>query len=230
MNKCGKNKLSTFLLQCGFCIFATCLSFRYALAATSTPLCFDFNVPVKAPLKTYNFGKSTNKDTTESGKLPDSKGGIWGSALGKVELPIQSIYQLLLDHYTIKNPEKVKLKVYPQERNGYQDFHVLMVTASAVVFKVNWEEEWAYKIIDGTSANPKKVVISYQKTTGTDYIPHLCGSIVLNSLGPKLTEVYLYEEVNALGKRSPQDTVKGHIGTLNTLRQQLTASKLTSQK
>jgi len=220
--------------MCGL-LFAVYLSPCSFADSPAHPLCFDFSVPVKTPLRAYKQGRSageskhpgnpkhkgnpTNIDATESGRFTHSGGGIWGSALGKVELPIQRVYQLLLDHYTIKDPEKVKLRVLPEERPGYQDFHVVMLSFSKLFMKVNWEEQWAYAIAEGTSIDPKKIVVSYQKTTGTHFIPHLCGSIVLNSLGPKATQVYLYEEVNALGKRSPQDTVEGHLGTLHTLRQ-----------
>jgi hypothetical protein len=225
MKKCGKSSSKILFLTIQIFLITTYLSHNSVAETSKDPLCFDFSVPVKTPLKAYKGTKAKNKDVTDSGKFTYSGGGIWGSALGKVDLPIQNIYQLLLDHYTIKDPGKVRLKVYPQERPGFQDFHVVMVTVPTPIFNVNWEEEWAYTIPEGTSTSPKKVVVSYQKTTGTRYVPHLCGSIVLNSLGPQSTEVYLYEEINALGKRSPGDTVKGHIGTLETLRRQIASAK-----
>jgi hypothetical protein len=179
--------------------------------------CFNFDTLIKEPLRKAPE-LNPKKDATASGKLPAPKGGFWGLARGIVNKPIGKLYEQLLDHYTIKSPEKVKLKVYPQDRDGYQDFHLVMVSAHTPIMDIKWEEDWGYVIKEGTKQEPKSIVISYQKTAGTKFIPHLCGSIVLNSKGPNSTDVYLYEEIDALGKRSHQETVSGHVGTLNTLR------------
>jgi hypothetical protein len=226
MNRFTSKKQLNFLFICSLFLWLNGFLNSSARAeSAASPTCFNFNQVVTNPLRAKPYFKSLSKDLTESGKMPTSDGGIWGLAVGKADFSVQSLYQKLLDHYSIKNPDKVKLKIYPQERQGYQDFHLVMVTVNTPIIKVNWEEEWAYAITEGTSTQPKKVVISYQKTNGSHFVPHLCGSIVLSSLGPNTTEVYLYEEVNALGKRSPEETVKGHLGTLDTLRRQITVSK-----
>lgn len=181
--------------------------------------CFNFDTRVTSPLRTPSQSFSKKDDFSASGNLPKEKGGIWGSLGGRVERPIQDLYTQLLDHYTIKDEKKVRLNVYEQERAGYSDFHVVMVKAITPLVDVKWEENWAYLVKEGTRENPKEVVISYQKTTGSKFIPHLCGSIVLKAVTPKQTDVYFYEEVNAFGKRSAQDTVLGHKGTLANLRQ-----------
>jgi hypothetical protein len=189
-----------------------------AETSVANGLCFDFNSPVKVPL-----GKSTEfnpkKDFTKSGKFSSPKTGIWGLVQGEVNRPIEKIYEQLLDHFTVKDSKRVKLRVYPQERSGFQDFHLVMVTLPTPLMDVKWEEEWGYVITDGTEANPKTVVISYQKSNGTKYVPRLCGSIVLKFTSPTSTNVYLYEEIDSLGKRSHKDTVQGHLGTLKVLRQ-----------
>lgn len=186
-------------------------------ASTEKPPCFDFNQVIKTPLSKV-FTTPSEKDLTESGKLKGTQRTIWSAAQGLVNQPIQKLYQALLNHYTIKDPKRVALKVYPQERPGYQDFHLIMIKALIPIFDIRWEEEWAYLISRGTSVSPEEIVISYQKTNGTSYIPHLCGSIVLNKDAASRTRVFLYEEIDALGKRTPQDSVKGHLGTLTTLR------------
>jgi hypothetical protein len=203
--------------------FITCLVFlglttSSTSSADSTQPCFDFNSTVKAPLREA-VSLKPKKDNTLSGTLATPKSGLWGSARGEVNKPIQKLYEELLDHYTIKSAKKTKLRVYEQDRPGYNDFHVVMVTLPTPVMDVKWEEEWAYAVTEGSKTAPKTIVISYQKTSGTKYVPHLCGSIVLKSISPTSTDVYLYEEINALGKRSHQETVKGHLGTLATLRE-----------
>jgi hypothetical protein len=59
-------------------------------------------------------------------------------------------------------------------------------------------------------------------------MPHLCGSILLTAINSNTTDVYLYEEIDALGKRSPKDTVEGHLGTLATLRKGAVGSTQTT--
>jgi hypothetical protein len=207
------------LMKLSLCFYSL---FSQVTAYCETPPpsgCFDFSAPVKKPLRD-TMPPLNVTDTSESGHLQAPQKGIWGSARGKVGYSIQYVYNQLLDHYTIKDPKRVKLKVYPQEKEGVQDFHVVMVTAITPIMDIHWEENWSYVISEGNEKAPKTIVISYQKTGGTQYIPHLCGSIVLKALSANSTDVYLYEEVNALGKRSPEATVQGHFGTLATLRKQ----------
>ena len=212
MNQSPALSLRVLILPC--ILF---MNTQFALASDNENLCFDLKSPIKSPLRTP-IPFHPGKDTFESGKLEKPKKGLWGSARGEVKFSIKKVYDLLLDHYIIKSPDRIKLRVYPQDRIGYQDFHLVMVTLPTPIIDIKWEEEWGYVITQGTEDIPQSVVISYQKSSGTSYVPHLCGSIVLNSLSPTSTDVYLYEEINALGKRSHEDTIKGHLGTLETLR------------
>lgn len=179
--------------------------------------CFDFATPIKEPMRPpIPLGKG-GKDASASGKLKTGK-GVWAAARGTVPLPIADVYRRLLDHYTVKDPARVKLRTYEQEQPGYRDFHLVMVELKpAPMITLEWEENWGYLVAEGTAEAPRRVVISYQKTAGTKYIPHLCGSITLTANGGA-TDVALYEEIEAFGKRSNADTAKGHLGTLATLR------------
>ena len=181
--------------------------------------CFDFehpNLQNKKPLQEA-IPLIAEKDAFSSGKDKE-KNFIWGKVRGIVHKSIARLYEMLLDPYTIKDRQRVKLKIYDQPHDGFQNFNLVMVSAITPLANIDWEENWGYSIIDGTMAQPKTILINYQKTVGTEFIPHMCGSMVLKSIDSTTTDVYLYEEVNALGKRSPQDTVKGHLGTLTTLR------------
>lgn len=186
--------------------------------ASAPAACFDFEAasPISQPLRPPIPLKG-RKDATASGTLQGK--GVWGAARGVVNFPIQVVYKQLLDHYTIKDRSRVKLHVYEQEHSGYMAFHLVMVELKpAPMITLNWEEDWGYNLASGTPGDPKKIVISYQKTTGTSFIPHLCGSIVLEARPDGATDIALYEEIEATGKRSSEDTAKGHLGTLATLR------------
>ena len=182
-------------------------------AATST--CFDFSQPIKSPLMAP-IPMKLKADARASGTTPSKS--VWGAARGIVNKPIQLVYTELLDHYTVKDRNRVKLRVYEQPMAGFQNHDVVMVSLDTPVSKVEWEEEWGYVLKDGTAEAPKDIVISYQKSNGTAFMPHMCGSIEIKSIDANSTDVFLYEEINALGKRSGDETVKGHIGTLATLR------------
>jgi hypothetical protein len=178
--------------------------------------------PGKTPLGDSTGGTAIasplTADGTASGALEAVSDGLWGAAWGSVSAPLQALYSLLLDPKTIKDPEKVRFQFQALKKPPYLDFHVVDLSVSAILFRVEWQEEWAYALTAGTPQAPQGVTISYQKASGTRYLRHLCGSIVLTALTPELTDVYLYEEISAFGKRSSEDTVQGHLGTLQTLR------------
>lgn len=102
-------------------------------AHAESKLCFDMNQPIKTPLKSPISAKA-GRDASDSGAF--GKKGVWGAARGSVKQPIQEVFQKLLDHYTIKDPEKVKLKVYDQEQNGFMAFHVVMVEAHPLPMEI----------------------------------------------------------------------------------------------
>lgn len=187
------------------------------MSAQATEKCFDFNHPITSALKDPIPLKKNKKDALASGANKE-KDFYWGGVRGMVDKPLAQIYTQLLDHFTIKDRSRVKLRIYDQPREGFDKYHLVMVSLETMLATVDWEEQWGYTITEGTPAAPKALLISYQKSDGSKYIPHMCGSIVLKEASANSTDVFLYEEINALGKRSPEDTVKGHIGTLAALR------------
>lgn len=178
-------------------------------------LCFDFNGKVTKPIP-EPIGRLESKDATRSGEFPSER--VWGAARGTVAKPIKDVFKKLLDPNTVKNPETQKLEIEVIERPHFYAFRRVKVTINPFLFfTASWTEEWAYDIREGGFENPKSVLILYQKTEGTSHIGHLCGSIWLREINENATDVSLYEEVNAT-RRSAEDTVNGHMGTLRALR------------
>src|SRR5690348_2712088 len=99
------NKNYPILLKASLCFCSLFLAVDAFCEAPPPTACFDFNAPVKKPLRD-TMPPFANQDTSESGRLSSPKKGIWGSARGKVGYSIQSIYNQLLDHYTIKDPKR----------------------------------------------------------------------------------------------------------------------------
>lgn len=181
-----------------------------------SPRCFDFNTKVTKPLGKM-LPLKPGQDTSDLGDLKD--GVNWASLRGTVKKPIKKVLDLLLDHKTTASPRVDEMEVAKVESPNYLARHDVKFLIKPFLFvKVRWTEQWAYTLVDGTPADPKEVLVSYQKVEGTSHIEHLCGSVVLRKLGPNETDVYQYEEAKAT-QRSAKDTLKGNIGTLKTLRE-----------
>lgn len=184
-------------------------------AVLADETCFDFGSRVTQSLM-EPIPRMEKKDAAASGKLQSK--GVWGAARGAVERPIEELLSQLLDPFSIKDPEKAQVEVSKASRPGYFAFQHTKVTVKPFLFlTVEWEEDWGFVVAEGNEKNPKRIVISFQKTAGTSHIEKLCGSIVLRKLKPSLTDVFLYEEIIS-SHRSEEDTVRGHLITLQTLR------------
>ncbi|MBL7714398.1 MAG: hypothetical protein JNL01_02955 [Bdellovibrionales bacterium] len=182
--------------------------------------CFDWNKGVAKPLKAaVDYpAKAKGKDFSKAG-TDKAKNFVWGYARGKVKKPILKVYEALLDPFSVKDPEKVKVNVYPQEQSGYKDFQLRMVSVKKVPIPVSWEEEWAAAITEGTPEAPKVILIQNQRSSAPNkFLRHFCGTLILTADSANQTDVFVYEELDAIGRRSEADTEKGHLGTLATLR------------
>lgn len=184
-------------------------------------LCFDFGTPVTLPLR-KPLELPAQDDVTASGEL---KGEIlWGAARGIVHKPIATILKGLLDPKIIKGPDNDGVKVTELTRPGYLKFLTIENSVRPVFFlSLSWKEDWAYTLLSGSASEPKSFLISYQKTEGTSHIERFCGSILVQNVSGSTagdtnsTDVFLVEELKA-SRRTTEDIVNGHLGTLKSLR------------
>ena len=184
------------------------------LSIPSAHACFDFNTKVLQPIRPAPTQFEIGKDEAKSveGDLD------WAETSGVVEKPISELYQMLLDPHTIRNGGNTRVVTTEIPTPLYLKKIDQDITVKPVFFlTLNWKETWAYVLKDGTPEDPKSILISYEKKSGTSHIHHLCGNILLQSLKPKETGVYLYEELNG-DRRTAQDVLNGIKGTLHTLR------------
>lgn len=122
----------------------------------------------------------------------------FAGARALIQLPIKEVYEWLLDHTNWKDMSRTKLKVLESKKAGYEAFHTVDVDIHIWAFiNLQWVEEWAYALLEGTPAAPKRYQISYQKLSGTGHVKRLCGSITLKEAGPNKTDAYFYEEALA---------------------------------
>lgn len=180
--------------------------------------CFDFSKKsIPLPKKPTILADAVlPRISSKSGRM--SANMFWGAARGQVGRPIQELIQEISAHETMKSGRVHDMAVIPLETQDFLIRQQIEYTVIPFMFvKIKWTEDWAFNLIQGTKEDPKEVQIFYQKTEGTSHIKHLCGSIVLTKIDPKITDVFYYEEAQATS-RSEQDTVKGLIGTIRTFR------------
>jgi hypothetical protein len=185
--------------------------------------CFDLSTSagVKPLSKPIPFSAVTKPDTIASGPHPE--GGGWGSARALLPLPITQVLQVLRDQTTLKNPKESDVEVRRETKPGLVDWQSVDITIHPFpLISIEWTEQWAYKILQGTEAAPKEVLIAYQKTAGTDHIRHFCGNIWLSAEGDSpdsaKTDFAVYEETDAT-RRTAAAIAQGHLGTIRTIKE-----------
>lgn len=182
--------------------------------------CFNFKekitLPIKAPPAKYEAGK----DYSEKGKNKEEVD--WAEVGGLVNKSVKDLYLKLLDPKTIRNGDNVKV-VVTDLSSGPNGKFSLKYLEQAVELKprwfltLTWKESWAYTLQDGTAENPKSILIAYQKLEGTSHIEHFCGNILLQTISPTQSSVYIYQEMKA-SRRDAQNILDDISGTLRTLR------------
>jgi len=184
---------------------------RRSIASTPESECFNFKKPIKKPL--VNFSSTVGE--AEKGLKKDSI--AWGKASKTIDRPIVEVYKLLLDPFSIKDPNRAKVNVKVHTDNPlFTETKNLQITIEPFPFvTVKWNEKWAYELLKGTKEAPIESLLSFQLTEPTPNLQHLCGSVLIKKNDNK-TDVFLYEEAKVTG-RSEEDILKGHLGTFNTL-------------
>jgi hypothetical protein len=203
-------------------VMILCWSATDARAADAPNLCFDLSKPNTIPLRPEpaNY-PAEGLETVEKGLKDDASGKeriAWASLQGVVHAPLSNVLQRLQDPMTTRDPGSTEVKVTSVPEPGALLKQSIRVVVKPVFFlTIEWVEAWTFVILEGSAADPKKILISYQKTAGTSHIRRFCGSILLQKVNPNLTGISHHEEIIA-DRRSPGDVANGMIGTLRTLR------------
>ena len=136
---------------------------------------------------------------------------------GDAAKPVLEAIAALLDHNTTKSGRVDGMDVIELDDPRYLARHEVHFSIKPFPFvEVEWTEDWAYTLLEGTPSDPVRALISYEKIKGTSHIEHLCGSILVQKRGPRESDIFIYEEAKATG-RSAEDTVKGLKGTLASI-------------
>jgi hypothetical protein len=142
----------------------------------------------------------------------------WAEVRGTARQSIPALLKKLQDPMTHRDPGNTRVTATSVPFPGAWLRQKVEVKLKPVFFlTLEWIEEWMFVITDGTVSDPKKVLVSFQKTSGTAHIRRFCGNFLLSKIGPEMTGVTIQEEIIA-DRRKPEDVEKGLLGTLRTLR------------
>ena len=182
--------------------------------------CFDFEKKIDSPVPLLDQKPIPPSSEWEKGisALGKTNEIDWAYTSGTVKKPVSAIYQKLLDPKTIRGEKGPKVEMKELKSQNFMKLFEESINAKPTFFiSLDWIEKWAYRLKEGTEKDPKEIQIFYEKMSGTNFIDHFCGNILLKALSPDSTSVFLYEEIKA-SHRDSEDVLKGITGTLNTLR------------
>lgn len=190
-----------------------------AAGAADPATCFDFARPVSALLRPPPAAAAGGADVHEFARRAD--GTDWAAGRALIAAPIARVYARILEHESLKDMSKTTLKRTSEPKPGYLAFQyvdvAVRVRALLVRMTIEWREAWGFVLTEGTEAEPRRIVASYQKVSGTGHIRHLCGQYVLSAVDAAHTDLAFYEEVRA-ARRDAEATRNMHMGILRNLR------------
>jgi len=120
-------------------------------------------------------------------------------ASGYVDASIASVWaafkipNVVVDRHAITS--------YSVTNNVETGYDVSFLTAysinAAPTYTVTYNLTWREGVVGGTEANPSQVSVVYEKTSGTNYVTLMEGSIELISVTPTVTELQFAQRMNA---------------------------------
>lgn len=150
-------------------------------------------------------------DNRDGGKLA-APGVHWASTTHTHSVGQNALIERLSDPFSIKDPKTQKVTVKLAEKDPKQPslerFESRTIGMNPVFFvHIEWIEEWFFDRL-----TPKKMLISYQKRSGTSHMRHFCGNILIEELGPSMARLSMYEELDA-DYRKAADVLSSVQGT-----------------
>lgn len=187
-------------------------------ASSASAACFDFEdrKDLRLPPPKYLYINDATGDAQNSGRKNDET--FWASVQGDVEQPISELLGDLIIHRSTKSDRISELEIQKLESDRKYLHQKAKYTVRPFPFvSVEWTEDWLFADLKGSLRTPRQVLVSYEKTDGTHHIGHLCGNIELRQKSPRLTTVYIYEEVQAT-QRTQRDTLNGVLSIMSRLK------------
>lgn len=186
----------------------------FAWAPLVHAVCFKFDHKMTLPLQPPMALKDSDISELGSGK----NGVQWGALRGVVKRPIAALLKSFEDPYLTKNRKNTKITKKISKSPHYLWIRKMHLEVKPIFFvTIEWDEEWAVALREGTEMEPKSFIVYYQKVAGTSHLEHLCGNILVTARDKDHCDVYLYEEVRA-SHWTNEDAVKNFQVVLKIFR------------
>ena len=165
------------------------------------------------------FKEGEGPKTAQYQKGTLSVGGVYAALRAETELPLKEIVEQLWNPAQLKNPRNTKLKLSETiETNGIKKREVDVNVRPFLFVNLDWKESWVLSEVRAGEV----FRIQYSKVAGEERLKHFCGWMEVRKLSSSRTELVFLEEIEA-SHRSPEDVLKGHLGTLDMLNRVLRA-------
>lgn len=183
--------------------------------ASASEKCFDYSKKLMEPLKQPLTLKSNGGDASLSGM----KNGVQtGEVRGVVKMPTWQILKLFEDPYLTKNRKNTVITKTVTKSPHYLWIRTMHLNVRPVfLVSVEWDEQWAVSLRQGTPDAPQSFIVYYQKIAGTSHVDRLCGNILVTAIDGQSSDVYLYEEVQS-SHWSGEDAVRNFLMVLKIFR------------
>ncbi|NDF13745.1 hypothetical protein EB061_00250 [bacterium] len=142
-----------------------------AHAARTAELCFDFNRESATVLGPEpDRYPEEGKESAEHGWKDDpalKERIAWAKARGSIDLPLAVVLKKFQEPMTTRDPETTRVNaVTLSDPNAILKQRINVSVKPVFFITLEWVEEWLFNLLEGTTLQPKRVLIRYQKTEG----------------------------------------------------------------
>jgi hypothetical protein len=125
------------------------------------------------------------------------EGYEWVHAKGFVKRPIDEVWAAFQDPEVVVDRRKVARWTVARDVDSSIDVSFVVGNTVEDVVDVFFEITWRQSAVEGTSAEPERVAMRFDKTFGTVFIETLRGSIELTPVDDGTTRVSMIEHLQA---------------------------------
>ena len=141
-------------------------------------------------------GKYSEGVSIRSGER--SGGGYWAEGGGCIFRPIREVWAVSHNQPLMvwKGVDESELTVREDRPRNVTHFYEILYKVHHI-FTVKWTMHWLHSVAEGTFNKPKKVIVNFQKISGTGFIPYWKGGYVFREVKPGITEFAMSFNIDA---------------------------------
>ncbi len=172
-----------------------------------------------APLEEVNLAPEVPADgdnghpegvTFASGQFED--GIYWAHAKANIAAPVSTVWTCFQDPETVVDRREVDEWSVDFDVEPEFDFSMTLHLIVVDFVTVDYDSLWLEEAVEGPETAPTRVVVTWQKSDGTNFIKLLSGSAVLTDDGDDVTRLELIAWLEASSR--DEQTLVSYLGDL----------------